>query len=296
MFTLVNSIAAFSLGVLDGVLGTMYGDFGILNTVYGLSVFLPGTAVFVRRMHDINFSGWWVLFPIVNIVLAVRRGQRGDNRFGPDPQLESNEADRDVVAGMKRKLLAGIGVLAAFSLAIIGGVFGRVGGRAIGDSTFQSQPPATQELVTVAASETNKLAPMMVDRDTELMNAIGVGSILTYNYRLVNVEADGINKAQFQTDVLELLKPDVVRQACTTPETREGLLDRGSSCASCTTTNTENTSPISPSPCRLADRHRLAWRLGRDRRDATGADRQRTDFDRPALMRSLPTCEPTSAS
>ena len=227
MFTLVNSIAAFSLGVLDGILGTMYGDFGILNTVYGLSVFLPGTAVFVRRMHDINFSGWWVLFPIVNIVLAVRRGQRGDNRFGPDPQLENNEADRDVVAGMKRKLLAGIGVLAAFSLAIIGGVFGRVGGRAIGDSLFQSQPPATQELVTVAASETNKLAPMMVDRDTELMNAIGVGSILTYNYRLVNVEADGINKPQFQTDILELLKPDVVRQACTTPETREGLLERG---------------------------------------------------------------------
>ena len=59
------------------------------------------------------------------------------------------------------------------------------------------------------------------------MNAIGVGSILTYNYRLVNVEADGINKAQFQTDILELLKPDVVRQACTTPETREGLLERG---------------------------------------------------------------------
>ena len=128
---------------------------------------------------------------------------------------------------MKRKLLAGIGVLAAFSLAIIGGAFGRVGGRAIGDSMFQPQPPATQELVTVAASETNKLLPMMVDRDTELMNVIGVGSILTYNYRLVNVEADGINKAQFQTDTLELLKPDVVRQACTTPETREGLLDRG---------------------------------------------------------------------
>ena len=60
MFTLVNSIAGFSLGVLDGILGTMYGDFGILNTVYGLSVFLPVTAVFVRRMHDINFSGWWV--------------------------------------------------------------------------------------------------------------------------------------------------------------------------------------------------------------------------------------------
>ena len=128
---------------------------------------------------------------------------------------------------MKRKLLSGIGILAAFSLALIVGVFGRVGGRAIGDSLFQPQPPDTHNLVAAAASEANKLLPMMVDRDTELMNALGIGSIMTYNYRLVNLEADEIDKEEFQATILELFKSGVVRQACTTPETREGLLDRG---------------------------------------------------------------------
>ena len=120
---------------------------------------------------------------------------------------------------MKRKLLSGIGWFAGFSIAYVGVLM-------INGSLFQHQPPPTQELVAAAASEINKLAPMMVDRDTELMNALGVGSILTYSYRFVNFEADEIDKAEFQA-VLELLKPDVVRQACTTPDTREGLLNRG---------------------------------------------------------------------
>lgn len=37
-------------------------------------------------MHDTDHSGWWLLFPIVNFALAVREGQRGDNRFGPNPK------------------------------------------------------------------------------------------------------------------------------------------------------------------------------------------------------------------
>ena len=120
---------------------------------------------------------------------------------------------------MKRKLLSGIVWFAAFSIAY-------VGVRMISGSLFQQQRPPSQELVTAAAGEANKFLPTMVDRDTELMNVFGVGSTLIYNYRIVNFEADEIDKAEFQA-VLELLKPDVVRQACTTPETREDLLDQG---------------------------------------------------------------------
>ena len=120
---------------------------------------------------------------------------------------------------MKRKLLSGIVTVAAFSIA-------SVGVRMISNSFFQQQPPSTQEFVAAAASETNNLTPMMVDRDTELMNVIGTGSILTYNYRLVNLEADEIDKEEFQAALLELFTPGAVRQACTTPDTRE-ILDRG---------------------------------------------------------------------
>ena len=47
--------------------------------------FLPSIAAAVRRMHDIDKSGWWILFPIVNIVLLARRSSVGENRFGPPP-------------------------------------------------------------------------------------------------------------------------------------------------------------------------------------------------------------------
>ena len=60
-------------------------------------VFLwPLIAVSVKRQHDFNFSGWWVLlqfFPVPGIgsliLLAVdgsMPGTHGPNRFGPDPR------------------------------------------------------------------------------------------------------------------------------------------------------------------------------------------------------------------
>ena len=46
----------------------------------------------LRRLHDINKSGWnylWNYLPIVGPILLIvwccRRGTVGDNRFGPDP-------------------------------------------------------------------------------------------------------------------------------------------------------------------------------------------------------------------
>ena len=49
-------------------------------------------ALDIRRFHDTDHSGWWVLtlfIPIVQIygmyLLAFKKGTPGDNRFGPDP-------------------------------------------------------------------------------------------------------------------------------------------------------------------------------------------------------------------
>ena len=60
--------------------------------VFSLATALPLLAVQVRRLHDTNKSGWWVLLsmlPIVNIawfVWLVTDGDIGVNRFGPDPK------------------------------------------------------------------------------------------------------------------------------------------------------------------------------------------------------------------
>ena len=50
--------------------------------LYSLVALLPGIAVAVRRMHDVGKSGWFVLIPIYNLVLALTKGDEGTNEFG----------------------------------------------------------------------------------------------------------------------------------------------------------------------------------------------------------------------
>lgn len=63
-----------------------------LGGVFCLTVLVPLIAVTVRRLHDTNRSGWWMLIwlvpwigQIVMIVFMIIGGTRGPNRFGPDP-------------------------------------------------------------------------------------------------------------------------------------------------------------------------------------------------------------------
>jgi uncharacterized membrane protein YhaH (DUF805 family) len=84
LFVLLGSIAA---RIIDAVLGI-----GLFNSIFGLAVLLPSIAVGVRRLHDLDRSGWWLLLDlipligwIVLIVWFCGRGTPGANRFGPDP-------------------------------------------------------------------------------------------------------------------------------------------------------------------------------------------------------------------
>jgi len=89
MFFLFNIIAAAILGVIDSLVGTN----GILAGVYSLIVLIPGLALNIRRLHDVNKSGGFIfinLIPLVGsiwyLVLMCTEGTRGDNKFGPDPK------------------------------------------------------------------------------------------------------------------------------------------------------------------------------------------------------------------
>ncbi|PXA83441.1 DUF805 domain-containing protein [Nostoc sp. 3335mG] len=143
MWILFYIICVIVLSIIDGALGlgganrfgggalnapgtTGYGygastRGGLLTWIFGLAVLVPNIAVAVRRLHDTNRSGWWILMPMVPyligaicffaglygmggmtiigsllmfagfvcaIVLLVwycMRGTAGPNRFGPDP-------------------------------------------------------------------------------------------------------------------------------------------------------------------------------------------------------------------
>ena len=73
------------------------------------------------------------------------------------------------------------------------------------------------------ASEANKSLPMMIDSETELTNVGVAPGTLVYNYRLLTVLASDVTAEQLR----DRLRPSAVRQACSTPETRDGVLMRG---------------------------------------------------------------------
>lgn len=78
MFFLVNIIIAFLVGIIAGFTHTP-----ILSSLYSFAVLIPGVAIGIRRMHDTDHSGWWILLPIVNIIFLLLPSQPGSNRFGP---------------------------------------------------------------------------------------------------------------------------------------------------------------------------------------------------------------------
>ncbi len=80
-FFLVNVIISLILNLIGRGTGL-----GILSLVYSLIVLVPGIAVAVRRMHDVNKSGWFILIPIYNLILACTEGTKGDNQYGADPK------------------------------------------------------------------------------------------------------------------------------------------------------------------------------------------------------------------
>lgn len=94
MFFLFTVIVSVVLGLIDGLMGLMTeSGIGTLGLLYALAVLLPSIAVGVRRLHDIDKSGWWLLIAlipliggIVLLVFSLMEGSRGDNRFGPDPK------------------------------------------------------------------------------------------------------------------------------------------------------------------------------------------------------------------
>jgi uncharacterized membrane protein YhaH (DUF805 family) len=89
-FFLFNVIISFVLGFVGVSMGTT-----ILSNIYSLAVLIPGIAVGVRRMHDVGKSGWFILVPIYNLILACTDGENGDNEYGADPKAEEEEEEAE---------------------------------------------------------------------------------------------------------------------------------------------------------------------------------------------------------
>lgn len=80
-FVLFNLIISFVIGFIGGLI-----KFPLLGNLYTLAILLPAIGVSIRRMHDVGKSGWYILIPIYNIILAATAGETGSNQYGPDPK------------------------------------------------------------------------------------------------------------------------------------------------------------------------------------------------------------------
>jgi uncharacterized membrane protein YhaH (DUF805 family) len=80
-------LAEIVTSIIDYAIGAQ-----VVTGIFGLATFLPSLGLAIRRLHDLDRTGWWVLLwfiPIIGwIILLIwfcTRGTIGPNRFGPDP-------------------------------------------------------------------------------------------------------------------------------------------------------------------------------------------------------------------
>jgi uncharacterized membrane protein YhaH (DUF805 family) len=95
MFALFNMLIFLVLDILgivlrENALGKII--LGLL-AIYALATLIPGLAVCIRRLHDTDKSGWWILIclvpivgPVVLLVFYVLDSQPGANQYGPNPK------------------------------------------------------------------------------------------------------------------------------------------------------------------------------------------------------------------
>lgn len=89
MFFLFNTLIAIVISIIEALAGSS----GVLGLLYSLAVLIPAIGVSVRRLHDTDRSGWWMLIclvpligAIVLLVFMVQDSTPGQNPYGDNPK------------------------------------------------------------------------------------------------------------------------------------------------------------------------------------------------------------------
>lgn len=84
-FVLTSVLVITAAAIVGGAIGSV-----VVTSLAYLFLIIPGIAVSVRRLHDTNRSGWFLLLnlvPLIGSILifiwSVTPGDKKANRFGP---------------------------------------------------------------------------------------------------------------------------------------------------------------------------------------------------------------------
>ncbi len=100
MFVLGMILVCFVIGLVAGILSVIVGKWisNLASGLFALAIIIPSLAVAVRRLHDTDKSGWFLLLGLIplvgGIILLVfycTDGTPGPNRFGADPKTSDGE-------------------------------------------------------------------------------------------------------------------------------------------------------------------------------------------------------------
>lgn len=69
---------------------------GLLSRIYGLIMLVVGIRLVIRRLHDVNRSAWWILFPIA----LFFKGDKDANRFGPAFATDEKKAIKTLILNL----------------------------------------------------------------------------------------------------------------------------------------------------------------------------------------------------
>jgi len=92
-FYLLYLVALIVAMIVDSIIGSrLFLSYGLASTLVGLGFLVPMLAAGIRRLHDTDHSGWWLLIglvPLIGVIVLliffVSGGTAGPNRFGEDP-------------------------------------------------------------------------------------------------------------------------------------------------------------------------------------------------------------------
>lgn len=84
-WVLFGILVAIAANIVDAIIGSQ-----IFSIVVSLGLLLPNLSVSIRRLHDTDRTGWWILIAlipliglIVLLIFYLQKSDPGDNSYGP---------------------------------------------------------------------------------------------------------------------------------------------------------------------------------------------------------------------